>query len=304
VASQLTRLVLSSPLVEHVSFIRACKQLQVLNLSGCMQLESLAPLSACTKLLELILDGCQSVKDLAPISTCVNLRVLSLRRWEDEEGRGLSLGFTTAVAADGCPIDTLEHLLDLLLPLTQLDTLMIDCDGFESLEALEGSALSQLQRLSLEVTEWRGEKEPLALGVLSSCCPGLKELRLTGFEDDDLSWLPSCTSLEELDIKASAIDSFEAVRSCSPALQCIVTVEWGISVDDEVFDPLWELGFRPFQIEDESRRAGVLWWDRTMEAREDDEDEDGSSSSNSDSDSEDDFVDEDGHRYSQGIGSV
>jgi hypothetical protein len=39
VASQLTRLVLNSPLIENVSFIRACKHLEVLDLSGCVQLK-------------------------------------------------------------------------------------------------------------------------------------------------------------------------------------------------------------------------------------------------------------------------
>jgi Leucine-rich repeat (LRR) protein len=248
VASQLTRLELSSPLVVDVSFIRACKQLEFLDLSGCMQLQSLAPLSACTKLLELHMDGCKGVKDPTPISTCVNLRKLSLGRWEDDEERGR--GMTGSVTADGCPIDTLEHLLDLLLPLTQLDFLKIDCGGFDSLEGLEGSALSQLQGLSLDVIEWRGRAFPLDLGVLSSLS-GLKELSLAGFSDDDVSWLPSCTSLEVLDLDAMFIDSFEAVRSCSPALRRIFLIERHTQrhrgVNHDAFVPLWDMGFVPFE---------------------------------------------------------
>jgi hypothetical protein len=157
--------------------------------------KSLAPLSACTGLRELRLDGVYSVKDLAPISTCVSLRVLSSGAWNN--------GPDGDVDADGCSLDTLNHLL----PLTQLVTLNINCGGVESLtESIEGlvSALSQLQSLSLAA--WRGEdEEPLELGVLSSLT-GLSFLALEGDLCEDLSWLPSCTSLVHVVVR----DSFDA----------------------------------------------------------------------------------------------
>jgi Leucine-rich repeat (LRR) protein len=287
VASQLTQLVLSSPLVEHVSFIRACKQLEVLDLSGCMQLESLAPLSACTKLLELHLRGCQSVKDLAPISTCVNLRELSLGRWKDEEDRGC--GTTGTVTAVGCPIGTVEQALDLLLPLTQLVALEIDCDGFVSLEGLEGSALNQLQSLSLTVSDWQLQAgpRPLDLSVLSSL-RGLTKLGLAGFKED-LSWLPSCTSLEVLDVRGTTIDSFETVRSCSTLRQIWLKeyVNLDRMIHDSRFVPLWDTDFTPLTGGGERRWMDVLWMRHASGSDVDDEDEDGAGDSGSSDDDAD-----------------
>ncbi|KAG1667558.1 hypothetical protein FOA52_014638 [Chlamydomonas sp. UWO 241] len=252
VASQLTRLVLSSPLVVDVSFIRACKQLEVLNLSGCMELESLRPLSACTRLLELHLDGCQSVKDPACISSCVNLCELSFGRWVDDEGREAAAAaggeWEGPLRADGCYLAT----LNLLTPLTQLVTLSMGCGGLASLEGL--SALSQLRSLTLEVHSWHPEYDSLDLDVLTSLS-GLTRLRLVGFETD-LSWLPSCTSLEVLDVGDANIDSFEAVRSCSPALRQIWMTVYDPSNEDTCFDALCDMGFSPLTF---GQAPDVLW---------------------------------------------
>jgi hypothetical protein len=120
------------------------------------------------------------------MSTCVSLRVLSSGAWTN--------GPDGDVDADGCWIDTLNHLL----PLTQLVTLNINFGGVESLEGLV-SALSQLQSLSL-ASWFGGDPEPLELGVLSSLT-GLSFLALEGFRD--LSWLPSCTSLVHVVVRHS-----------------------------------------------------------------------------------------------------
>ncbi|KAG1656499.1 hypothetical protein FOA52_012499 [Chlamydomonas sp. UWO 241] len=143
----------------------------------------------------------------------------------------------------------------------ELVALKMECHGFSSLEGL--SALSQLRSLVLEMDTWRQEHDSLDLDVLTSLS-GLTRLGLLGFTED-LSWLPSCTSLEVLDLEdrcgqCTTIESFGAVLSCSPALRCIkFTKEPESSCYDSWFDALWAMGFVPLESPDLDVDLDVVW---------------------------------------------
>lgn len=205
----LMELDLSRRNITSLTFVRVCKSLTSLNLSGCRQLRGpdLVELAKCQALLNLNLSLCRELRgtDLAELANCKSLRNLNLSACDELRGSDLAeLANCKLLKVLNLSVRD-EHLrqnYSVLANCKSLTTLILNsCENLSGFELAELAKCKSLTTLDLsECDKLKGS----ALAKLAKCL-SLTTLDLRECYDlrgSDLAALANCKSLTTLNLTA------------------------------------------------------------------------------------------------------
>ena len=190
------RLQRSATNAELAELVQKNGHIKILQMSVCLQITDISPLSKLTHLEQLYMEGCKNIRSIAPIAGLKGLRKLKMSRCISIEDLSPLLNLTSLTDLAMPPMVTNEQLTQLIRQMPNLQSLALqNCNRITDI-----SPVSQLRNLkSFYISEAKELRDISSLAQL----PGLENLYLTFTAVEDFSPISQLTQLKHLTLFGS-----------------------------------------------------------------------------------------------------